>query len=47
MIINIVKDDFGNEIVNIDNEDGTFVSMLKSVYDEMQSSLPNVEGGGK
>lgn len=39
--INIIKqaDPFGNvtEIVNIENEDGSVTSMLKSYYDEQQA----------
>ena len=31
------KDDFGNPVINIDNEDGTFISMPKSVYDLQQA----------
>jgi hypothetical protein len=32
----ILKDSFGNEVVFIVNEDGSTVSMLKSVYDAQQ-----------
>jgi DNA/RNA endonuclease YhcR with UshA esterase domain len=35
MKIDIFTDSFGIEMVTIDNENGTFTSMLKSTYDEM------------
>ena len=46
----IVKDTYDNEIVIINNEDGTTFSMLKSTYDEMLNApttsphQPLVEG---
>ena len=35
MIIETFIDWAGSEMVLIDNQDGSFVSMLKSTYDEM------------
>jgi hypothetical protein len=35
--INYVTDDNGNEHVIIDNDNGSYTSMLKSTYDTMQT----------
>jgi len=34
----ITKDKYGIEIVFIENEDGTGISMLKSHYDELEAA---------
>ena len=36
--LTIVKDQFENEYVVIDNGDNTFTSMLKSTYDELKAN---------
>lgn len=38
-MIEILTDKYGTEIVLITNEDGSTVSMSKSVYDEQQAAL--------
>jgi calcineurin-like phosphoesterase family protein len=43
--LHIVKDLSGNEHVVIDNSDGSFTSMLKSTYDELQvQQAQRIEG---
>jgi predicted component of viral defense system (DUF524 family) len=37
----IIKDQFGTEIVIITNEDGSTLSMHKSIYDAQQEALAN------
>lgn len=37
MKITKVITEIGDVIINIDNEDGTFISMPKAIYDEMQT----------
>lgn len=39
MKLEILEDSKGNEVVFITNEDGTTLSMLKSIYDEQQVQL--------
>ena len=34
----IITDQYGNEVVFITNEDGTTLSMLKSTYDELKAN---------
>ena len=51
--MNIIEftDEIGNENIIIENEDGSTISMLKSVYDEQQANQSfapnhaNVSGG--
>ena len=38
----IIKDTYGNEIAYIVNEDGTTISMLKSIYDELKANEAEV-----
>jgi hypothetical protein len=37
----IIKDTYDNDIIIISNEDGTTISMPKSVYDAMQTEVNN------
>jgi predicted component of viral defense system (DUF524 family) len=37
----IIKDQFGTEVVFIVNEDGSTLSMHKSIYDAQQEAIAN------
>jgi len=45
--VTIVKDYFDNEYVIIDNGDGSFTSMTKDHYDELQKQADQPIGGNK
>jgi hypothetical protein len=46
MIMEIIKDTYGNDVVFITNEDGTTLSMLKSTYEKQQAEQSTQPIGG-